>query len=85
MKRIRVADLAERDLDEIWAYVAKQSQSIEIADSVIESLTTPFYSLHIPLRQEPAAMRSNSASGGFRPVSMSSITAKPTSTSLSPE
>jgi plasmid stabilization system protein ParE len=31
MKRIRVADLAERDVDEIWEYVAKQSQSIEIA------------------------------------------------------
>ena len=42
MKRIRVADLAERDLDEIWYYVAKQSQSIDIANTAVESLTGYF-------------------------------------------
>lgn len=42
MKRIRVADLAQRDLDEIWYYIARQSQSIELANSVVESLIDCF-------------------------------------------
>ena len=62
MKRIRVADLAERDLDEIWYYVAKQSQSIEIVNSVVESLTgllLPF--LRIRRKPEFAATTSTRA------------------------
>jgi toxin ParE1/3/4 len=42
MKRIRVSDLAEQDLDEIWLYIAKNSGSIEIADGVIDSITETF-------------------------------------------
>lgn len=41
MKRIRVAGLAERDLDDIWQRIARQS-SIEIANAVIESITGTF-------------------------------------------
>ncbi len=42
MKRIRVANLAERDLDKIWHRIATKSGSIEIANSVIESITESF-------------------------------------------
>ena len=42
MSRIRVAGLAERDLDAIWLYVAKKSQSIEIADSILNSIVNSF-------------------------------------------
>jgi toxin ParE1/3/4 len=42
MKRIRVAAPAERDLDEIWFYIAKNSGSIEIANGVVDSITDAF-------------------------------------------
>lgn len=42
MKRIRVSALAEHDLDEIWYFIAKNAGSIEIANSVIESITGAF-------------------------------------------
>ena len=42
MKRIRVAEPAERDLDKIWYRVATKSGSIEIANGVIESITETF-------------------------------------------
>ncbi len=42
MRRIRVASLAERDLDDIWNRIATQSSSIEIANGVIESITETF-------------------------------------------
>jgi toxin ParE1/3/4 len=42
MKRIRVAAPAERDLDDIWFYIAKNSGSIEIANGVIDSITEAF-------------------------------------------
>jgi toxin ParE1/3/4 len=42
MKRIRVSALAERDLDDIWYRIAKQSGSIDIANSVIDSITAAF-------------------------------------------
>jgi len=42
MKRIRVADLAERDLDKIWYRIATKSGSIEIANGVVESITETF-------------------------------------------
>ncbi len=42
MKRIRVSGLAERDLDNIWNYIARSSGSIEVADRVLDSVTTTF-------------------------------------------
>ena len=42
MKRIRVSSLAERDLDGIWYRIATQSNSIEIANGVVESITDSF-------------------------------------------
>ena len=42
MKRIRVSDPAQHDLDDIWYYLATQSGSFEIADGVIESITETF-------------------------------------------
>ncbi len=42
MKRIRVADPAERDLDTIWYRMAIKSGSIEIANGVVESITETF-------------------------------------------
>lgn len=43
MRRIRVADPAERDLDDIWYYIAKKSGSINIADRIVDSITETFY------------------------------------------
>ncbi len=40
-----VAPAAERDLDDIWLYVAKESGSIEIANRLIDSLTDRFFLL----------------------------------------
>jgi toxin ParE1/3/4 len=41
----RLAPKAEADLDDIWYYTAKESQSIEIADRVIDSITNRFFLL----------------------------------------
>jgi toxin ParE1/3/4 len=42
MKRIRVSGPAERDLDDIWLYVATTSQSPTTADKVVDSITDTF-------------------------------------------
>lgn len=42
MRRIRVAELAERDLDQIWNRVATSSGSIEVANGVVDSITESF-------------------------------------------
>jgi len=42
MKRIRVSAPAERDLDAIWVYLARESGSFEIADRAVESITEVF-------------------------------------------
>jgi toxin ParE1/3/4 len=41
----RVAPRAERDLDDIWYYVAKESGSVEIANRLIDSITDRFFLL----------------------------------------
>lgn len=41
----RVALRAERDLDDIWYYVAKESGSIEIANRLIDTITDRFFLL----------------------------------------
>jgi toxin ParE1/3/4 len=41
----RLAPDAEAELDDIWFYVAKESQNIEIADRVIDSITDRFFVL----------------------------------------
>jgi toxin ParE1/3/4 len=41
----RVAPSAERDLDDIWFYVAKESGSIEIANRLVDSITDRFFLL----------------------------------------
>jgi toxin ParE1/3/4 len=38
----RVAPLAERDLDDIWYYVAREASSIEVANRLIDSITDRF-------------------------------------------
>ena len=40
----RLAPEAESDLDELWYYVASNS-SVEIADRLVDSLTTRFFLL----------------------------------------
>ena len=42
MKRIRISESAERDLDEIWYFVATQSSSTVPADRLIDSITETF-------------------------------------------
>jgi toxin ParE1/3/4 len=41
----RVAPAAERDLDEIWYYVAKESGSFDIANRLIDTITDRFFLL----------------------------------------
>jgi toxin ParE1/3/4 len=41
----RVAPLAERDLDDIWYYVAKESGDIDIANRLIDTITDRFFLL----------------------------------------
>ncbi|MGH9448855.1 MAG: type II toxin-antitoxin system RelE/ParE family toxin [Terriglobia bacterium] len=41
----RLAPRAERDLDDIWFYVAKESGSIEIANRLLDTLTERFLAL----------------------------------------
>jgi toxin ParE1/3/4 len=41
----RVAPAAERDLDEIWYYVAKESGSLDIANRLIDTITDRFFLL----------------------------------------
>jgi len=38
----RVAPQAESDLDEIWYFLATQSNSVDVADRVIDSITARF-------------------------------------------
>ena len=38
----RVAPSAERDLDDIWYYVAKESASVQIANHLIDTITDRF-------------------------------------------
>lgn len=42
MKRVRVSELAERDLDSIWHHIAKTSGNLDIADGVVETITDTF-------------------------------------------
>lgn len=42
MKRVRVSALAERDLDDIWLYVAQHSGSMDIANRVVDVITDAF-------------------------------------------
>ena len=42
MKKIRIADLAEGDLDGIWLYIAAKSGSEDIADGVVDSIIAGF-------------------------------------------
>jgi toxin ParE1/3/4 len=42
MKRIRVSHPAERDLDDIWYYIAKKSGSTDTADRLVESIAAAF-------------------------------------------
>jgi toxin ParE1/3/4 len=41
----RLAPQAERDLDDIWYYVAKESSSIEVANRFIDTITDRFFML----------------------------------------
>jgi toxin ParE1/3/4 len=41
----RLAPEAEADLDDIWYYIAKESNSIQIADRFIESIANRFFLL----------------------------------------
>jgi plasmid stabilization system protein ParE len=41
----RLAPEAEADLDDIWYYLAKESQSVEVADRVIDWIAERFFLL----------------------------------------
>jgi len=41
----RVAPAAERDLDDIWYYVAKETGSIDIPNRLIDTITDRFFFL----------------------------------------
>ena len=41
----RLAPQAESDLDDIWYYIAQESQSIETADRLVDSITDRFFLL----------------------------------------
>ena len=62
-KRLRVSDVAERDLDNIWYYIAKKSGSIETADRVVDSVTERFAML---ARQPAAGRRRDELEAGLR-------------------
>lgn len=51
-----LAPEAEADLDEIWHYIATESDSIEMADRIVDSLTDRFFLLathpHIGRRRD---------------------------------
>jgi toxin ParE1/3/4 len=42
MRRIRVSRSAERDLDDIWLYIARRSGSVEVANRLIDEITETF-------------------------------------------
>lgn len=42
MAELRLAPQAEAELDDIWLYIARESDSIEIANRVVESITDLF-------------------------------------------
>ena len=42
MRKLRFSELAERDLDQIWSYIATNSGSIDTAKQFIESLLSPY-------------------------------------------
>jgi plasmid stabilization system protein ParE len=52
----RLALAAEAALDDIWYYIAKESESFEIADGVVDSITDRFFLLathpHIGRRRD---------------------------------
>jgi toxin ParE1/3/4 len=52
----RLASAAESELDDIWHYIARESQSIEIADRLVDSITDRFFLLasnpHIGRRRD---------------------------------
>lgn len=52
----RLAPEAETELDDIWYHVARESQSIETADRVVDSITDRFFLLatysHIGRRRD---------------------------------
>lgn len=63
MKRIRVARLAERDLDDVWLHIAQESGSIETANKVVESITEAFSLL---ARAPKAGSRRDAIEPGLR-------------------
>ena len=58
--RLRISPQAEDDLDSIWYYVATESASVEIADRLVDSLTSRF----LLLAQHPFVGRSRTQDFG---------------------
>jgi toxin ParE1/3/4 len=58
--RLRISPQAEADLDSIWYYVATESASVEIADRLVDSLTSRF----LLLAHHPYVGRSRAAEFG---------------------
>src|SRR6185437_8433918 len=71
-----VSDLAERDLDEIWYYIAKNSHSVEIANGIVESITAIFYCPRAPRKPERGATKSHPEFAACRLAITSSTTAR---------
>ena len=62
----RLAPAAEAGLDDIWYYIAKESQSFEIADHVVDSITDSFFfSRTIPISAAAATKTCGPACAAF--------------------
>jgi uncharacterized protein (DUF2236 family) len=51
----RLSPAAEAELDDIWYYIATESQSIEIADRLVDSITGRFFLIAPPPTSDAAA------------------------------
>jgi toxin ParE1/3/4 len=66
---VRFGTQVEADLDLIWAYVAKQSGSVDVANRVIDSITDHFFLLS--RHPQLGRRRDDDLRPGLRSVSVS--------------
>jgi toxin ParE1/3/4 len=66
---VRFGTQVEADLDGIWAYVAKESGSVDVANRVIDSITDHFFPLS--RHPQPGRRRDNDLRRGLRSLSVS--------------
>jgi toxin ParE1/3/4 len=66
---VRFGTQVEADLDGIWAYVAKESGSVDVANRVIDSITDHFFLLS--RHPQLGRRRDNDLRRGLRSLSVS--------------